>query len=223
MNKPIILLLLLVIISSFNLTAQDMSKQQTLDYILRIYRKVNRFYLSDATCMLIPVGIDSASLEYDQLIFYYKVPGDNYMYSGPRSATISGDLQLDEDDDGVKNADNDWVIRVQENNTAELKRLFYALQHLQNFIKTDPFAGQVNQYESNKRQEQAAEEQRAEERQREYELARHRQANEEARERQQETQRRRQAEERERQEEQRRGEEAVRKMQEMNRRSTGGG
>lgn len=209
--------------SIMSMSAQDMTKQQTLDYILRIYRKVNKFYLTEATAMNIPVGIDSAQLEYDQLIFYYKVPGENYAYSGPRSATISGELTLDEYGNGVKNADGDWVLRVRQENTAELKRLFYALQHLQDFVERDPFSGQVNQYDNRKKQEQAeAERRREEERRQQAEEDRQQLARYRAEQRR-EAERQRQQEEAEKREQERRGQEELRRIQEMSRRATGGG
>ena len=68
-----------------------------------------------------------------------------------RSATISGDLELSESDRCIYNSDGDLVLLVQKENTAELKRLFYALQHLQSFIEADPFASQVKEYELEKK------------------------------------------------------------------------
>jgi len=200
-----------------------MTKQQTLDYILRVYRKVNQFYLSENTYMHIPVGIDSATLEYDQLVFYYKLSGDKYVYSGPRSATISGDLEIDESYDGIKNADKDWVLRVQEQNTAELKRLYYALQHLQNFIESDPFSGQVNQYEQNKTKENADKKRQREEQQLANELERRHQAKEYEEERRSAEARQRRAEEQQRREKERRGKDMIEDLQREFRKSTGGG
>ena len=205
------------------MSAQDMTKQQTLDYILRIYRKVNKCYLTESYSMNAPVGIDSVQLEFDQLIFYYKVPGENDIFSGPRSATISGNLTLDESGNGIKNADGDWVLRVQNENTAELKRLFYALQHLQDFIERDPFSGKVNQYDNQKKQEQAEAERRNEEQRR-------RQAEEERQqlaryraEQRREADRQRQQEEAEKREQERKGQAEFLRIQEMSRRATGGG
>jgi len=218
-----ILILIILFGSICSMSAQDMTKQQTLDYILRIYRKVNKFYLTEFNSMNIPVGIDSAQLEFDQLIFYYNVPGKNDAYSGPRSATISGNLTLDESENGIKNADGDWVLRVRQENTAELKRLFYALQQLQDFVERDPFSGKVNQYDNQKKQDQAEAERRNEEQRR-------RQAEEERQqlaryraEQRREADRQRQQEEAEKRERERRGQEALRQLQEKTREATGGG
>lgn len=220
--KKNLIALLVFLCSMFSLTAQDMTKQQTLDYILRIYQRVNQFHPTADYVITVPVGIESAKLEFDQLIFDYQV-SNNYIYSGLRSTTISGNLELDEQYNGIKNADGDWVLRVQPQNTAELKRLFYALQHLQSFIEKDPFSGQVNQYDQRKKQEEAESQRQMQERQRLNEQESQRMAEQRAEQRRREEDRRRQAEERERREEERRGREALKAAEDAFRRASGGG
>ena len=132
--------------------AQDMNRKQTLDYILSVYRQVNRFSPAENEYLEYPVGVDSIKLEYDRLVFYYNIAMENIEHDKEiRSATISGDLELSESDRCIYNSDGDLVLLVQKENTAELKRLFYALQHLQSFIEADPFASQVKEYELEKK------------------------------------------------------------------------
>ena len=99
-----------ILVNLFSLTAllcQTLSKEETLNYIQRIYRKTNCFYLStyeyngsNSTYMNFPVGIDQVELEFDQLIIHYNIPREYNAYSGPRSASISGELILDEENLG---------------------------------------------------------------------------------------------------------------------------
>jgi signal transduction histidine kinase len=223
-----------ILVNLFSLTAllcQTLSKEETLNYIQRIYRKTNCFYLStseyngsNSSYMNFPVGIDQVELEFDQLIIHYNIPGEYNAYSGPRSASISGELILDEENNGIKNADGDWVLRTQPGNSAELKKLYYALKDLQFHVEDDPYAQKVSQYEREKSQRQAEERKLQEEQQRKNDQERARLARESAERTRYEQEQRRRAEEQRRLEEERRSQEAIRDAQRiMNQSIYGGG
>jgi hypothetical protein len=171
MKKSIILVLVGILVQT-TLFAQSMSKEETLNYIQRIYSRTNCFYLKYVctSCQHInfPVGIDRVELEFDQLVIYYNVPGDYHAYSGPRSATISGELILDEEKDCINNSEGDWVLATREGNSAELKKLYFAIKNLQLYIKEDPYAQNVNQYGIEKKQREAEERRLQGENQRNY-------------------------------------------------------
>ena len=211
--------------------AQAMSKAETLNYIHRIYQKTNCFYLnnyeydgSNTTWMNFPVGIDRVELEYDQLIIQYNIPGEKHIYSGPRSASISGELTLDEEKNGIKNADGDWVLRTQPGNSAELKKLYYALKDLQFHVEDDPYAQKVNQYDREKKQREAEERRLQEEQQRRNNQESARVARESAERNRYEREQQRRVEDQRRRDEERRGQEAIRDLQnKMNQSINGGG
>lgn len=228
--KNLFLAVLFILVSDYSVFAQTLSKEEILKYIHRIYRTTNCFYLSNyeydsrnITWMNFPVGIDRVELEYDRLIIHYNIPEENHIYSGPRSASIAGDLILVEEKNGIQNLDGDWILRTQPGNSAELKKLYYALKDLQRHIESDPYAQKINQYDRDKKQREAEEKRLKEEQQRQYKEEQARMARENDERRRYEQEQRRRAEEQRRRDEERKSEESVRDLQNMINQSTGGG
>lgn len=134
-------LFLLVLLAVTGATAQDMTKDQTLEYIKTVYSQINRVYISSNTYKTYPQQLDSVTLEYDQLVMAFTIKNDDGEVKKTIRAKISGPLELTWDKLSLENSSGDRFMYVSEGNTAQLERLRNALLHLQKFIVKDPFSG----------------------------------------------------------------------------------
>ena len=139
MKKLITICLLLAL--AFTVNAQDLTKEQTLNYIKDVYSQINKVYLSgnDGSYYSSSQTLDSLKLEHDELISFFTIKEyDGKILKKIIRTKISGIIKVDWKECLI-NDKGDKFMFVQEGNKAQLERLKNAVIHLQEFITKDPF------------------------------------------------------------------------------------
>lgn len=137
-----LLTICLILAVTFTVKAQELTKEQTLNYIKDVYSQINKVHTSGNTGEYYSLSqtLDNLKLQNEQLIFSFTIGigTDKSLTNKTIIAKISGVIEVDRDDCLI-NSFGDKFMFVQEGNKAQLERLKNAVIHLQQFITKDPF------------------------------------------------------------------------------------